>query len=92
MFMEWMLYSQFTDVKEVARGGFGIMYQATWLDGSIGGNSRKLDTKWYKWSKNEKIVDGRIRNETVILKNFENSQEISKHFLNEVNTFICIFI
>jgi len=33
--MEWIPYSQFKNVKEIARGGFGIIYQATWLDGSI---------------------------------------------------------
>ncbi len=39
IFMEWIPYSQFTNVKEIAKGGFGIIYQATWLDGSIIGNT-----------------------------------------------------
>ena len=68
--MEWIPYSQFTNVKEIARGGFGIIYQATWLDGSINGHESLY----------------RIRNETVILKRFKNSQDISKYFLDEVNT------
>jgi len=66
--MEWMPYSQFTNVKEIANGGFGIIYQATWSDGS----------------KND-IRRDRSKNEIVILKRFKNSQDISKHFLNEVN-------
>jgi len=69
--MEWIPYSQFTNVKEIARGGFGIIYQATWLDGSIIGKERRS-------------------NETVILKRFKNSQDISKYFLNEVNTLIFV--
>ncbi|GES81678.1 kinase-like domain-containing protein [Rhizophagus clarus] len=28
--MEWIPYSQFMDVEEIARGGFGIIYRATW--------------------------------------------------------------
>ena len=27
--IEWISYSQFTNVKEIARGGFGIIYCAT---------------------------------------------------------------
>ncbi|RIA83141.1 hypothetical protein C1645_880671, partial [Glomus cerebriforme] len=28
----WLPYSYFTNVKEIAEGGFGIIYRATWLD------------------------------------------------------------
>ncbi|EXX58039.1 Cdc15p [Rhizophagus irregularis DAOM 197198w] len=68
--MEWIPYSQFTNVKEIARGGFGIIYLATWLDGSI------------------KVSYDRERssNETVILKRFKNSQDISRYFLNELKS------
>ncbi|GES81738.1 kinase-like domain-containing protein [Rhizophagus clarus] len=66
--IEWVPYSQFTNIKEIAKGGFGIIYTATWLEGSI-----------------NKILNIRKRreNETVILKRFENSRNISKYFLNE---------
>ena len=60
--------------KRNRKGGFGIIYQATWLDGSINGHESLY----------------RIRNETVILKRFKNSQDISKYFLNEVNTLIFV--
>jgi hypothetical protein len=75
IFMEWIPYSQFTNVKEIAKGGFGIIYQATWLEGSM--------MEDYPWKK-------RRKNETVILKKFKNSQGISKYFLNEVNILIFI--
>ncbi|CAB4446065.1 unnamed protein product [Rhizophagus irregularis] len=68
--MEWIPYSQFTNVKEIARGGFGIIYLATWLDGPIIGYDRKRSSS----------------NETVILKRFKNSQDISKYFLNELKS------
>ncbi|RIA91097.1 hypothetical protein C1645_768356 [Glomus cerebriforme] len=57
LMMEWIPYSQFTNVKKIAEGGFGIVYRATWLGG---------------------------QDETVILKRFKNSRNISKDFLNEV--------
>ncbi|PKY25382.1 kinase-like protein [Rhizophagus irregularis] len=74
--MEWIPYSQFTNVKEIAKGGFGIIYQATWLDGSI--NNEKVH---YSLEMRE-----RRNNETVILKKFNNSQGISKHFLDELKS------
>jgi hypothetical protein len=57
--IKWIPYSQFIDIKEMTKGGFGIIYKATWLS----------------------------NNETVILKRFENSRNIDKYFLNEVNVF-----
>ncbi|CAB4431941.1 unnamed protein product [Rhizophagus irregularis] len=30
--MEWIPYSQFTNINEIAKGGFGIIYKANWLD------------------------------------------------------------
>ena len=50
---------QFKDVKEMTRGGYGIIYKATWSS----------------------------KDETVILKRFENSKNISKYFVNEVKYF-----
>ncbi|GBC38285.2 kinase-like domain-containing protein [Rhizophagus irregularis DAOM 181602=DAOM 197198] len=70
--MEWIPYSQFTNIKEIAKGGFGIIYQATWLDGSFCINKH-----------GSRI---RRRNETVILKRFINSKDIDKHFLNELKS------
>ena len=71
--MEWIPCSQITNMEKLAKGGFGIIYQATWSDGPL-------------------IKDGsnyiRTANKTVIVKRFENSQDIGKYFLNEV----CILI
>ncbi|GET54096.1 kinase-like domain-containing protein [Rhizophagus irregularis DAOM 181602=DAOM 197198] len=59
---KWIPYSQFKDVKEMTKGGYGIIYKAT-------------------WSNNKKN-----KNETVILKRFENSKNIGKYFLNELKS------
>ena len=67
--MEWVPYSQISDMKQIAIGGFGVIYKATWLDGPLvphGGNNY------------------RQKNQTVIVKRLEDSQNISKSFLNEV--------
>jgi hypothetical protein len=53
--MKWISYSQLSNVKEIAKGGFGIIYHAC------------------------------RKSEGVILKKFQNSQDTSKYFLNEVN-------
>ena len=68
--MEWIPYSQITNMKQIAEGGFGIIYQATWLDGSL------IYKKYYSPT--------RRTNEHVIIKRFKNSQDVSKYFLNEV--------
>jgi hypothetical protein len=62
--IKWIPYSQFTDVKEITKGGYGTIYKATWLSS---------------------------KNEIVILKRFENSKNIVKYFLNEVNTLNILF-
>ncbi|RIB11233.1 hypothetical protein C2G38_123711 [Gigaspora rosea] len=42
--IEWVPFERFTDIKEIGRGGFGVVYSATWLDGSRNSNgSRNLN-------------------------------------------------
>ncbi|EXX64478.1 Cdc15p [Rhizophagus irregularis DAOM 197198w] len=59
--INWIPYSQLKDLKKITKGGYGIIYEATWPN-----NNNK--------------------NETVILKRFENSKSISKYFLNELKS------
>ncbi|GBB98692.1 hypothetical protein RclHR1_00330019 [Rhizophagus clarus] len=82
--MTWIPFSQFTNVKEIAKGGFGVIYQAT-----LSGYSMPYDEQYY----NEKHYDNyyhtnilRVYDETVILKRFENSKDIDKYFLNELKS------
>ncbi|UZO14631.1 uncharacterized protein OCT59_006084 [Rhizophagus irregularis] len=45
--IKWISYSQFTDFKEIAKGGYGIIYKATWLS-----NNETIILKRFNNSKN----------------------------------------
>jgi len=67
--LNYIPYSQFTNVKKIAEGGYGIVHQATWLNVPI-------NNYYFTLSEGG--------NEIVILKRFKNSQyflnEVSKYF------------
>jgi hypothetical protein len=75
MIFEWIPYNQFDYIEKVGKGGFATVYSALWKDGPL------------KYDYNKKIY---IRNnyKEVALKCLDNSQGITKEFLNEV----CIFL
>ncbi|RGB31946.1 hypothetical protein C1646_763475 [Rhizophagus diaphanus] len=71
--MEWILYSQITNVNEVAKGGFGFIYKANWLDGgSINGEYR---------SRNETVILKRFINSKDFDKYFLNEHRIIKTYV-----------
>ncbi|RHZ50324.1 hypothetical protein Glove_501g7 [Diversispora epigaea] len=71
--IEWIPYDRLEDIKEIARGGFGTIYKATWIDGSI----TRWDVENQQWSR-----DGQ-RN--VALKKFDNNfASLNEEFLNEI--------
>src|SRR6266536_3245079 len=43
--LEWIPYDRFCDVKFIAKGGFGEVYKANWIDGC-------LDNKWNNKNQN----------------------------------------
>ena len=67
----WYLYNQFSDVKEIGRGGFATVYSAIWKDGRLYYNS---SSKEYTRDPNYKVA----------LKCLHKSQNITNEFLNEV--------
>jgi hypothetical protein len=80
MLIKYIPYSRFTNVKKIAKGGFSIIYQATWLDGS-------------KYTDFGNLNMGEVENQIIVLKRFKNLQYAKKYFLNEVNSLnICIFL
>jgi hypothetical protein len=80
MLIKYIPYSRFTNVKEIAKGGFSIIYQSTWLDGS-------------KYADFSDPIAHEAKNQIVILKRFKNLQYAKKYFLNEVNSLnICIIL
>ena len=70
---EWIPYNQFSDIKEIGRGGFATVYSAIWKDGPLKNNSSKEYTRKSYYA-----------NQKVALKCLHNSQNITNEFLNEV--------
>ena len=69
---EWIPYNQFSDIKEIGKGGFATVYSAIWKDGPL------------TYDKNtETYVKSSLRRK-VALKCLHNSQNITNEFLNEV--------
>ncbi|CAB5184076.1 unnamed protein product [Rhizophagus irregularis] len=66
-FMNYIPYSQFTNVKELAEGGFSIVYQATWLDDR---------------SYNKEIILKRLKNSKDISQYFLNELKSNYHCYN----------
>ena len=69
---EWIPYNQFSNIKEIGRGGFATVYSAIWKDGQLRYNA--YTEKYVKSSLNYKVA----------LKCLHNSQNITNEFLNEV--------
>ena len=69
---EWISYNQFSNIKEIGKGGFATVYSAIWKDGPL--KHDKVTEEYVKSTPNYKIV----------LKCLYNSQNIINEFLNEV--------
>ncbi|RIB10315.1 kinase-like domain-containing protein [Gigaspora rosea] len=71
--IEWIPFYKFTNIKYLAKGGFGTVFKAIWTDGYI----RKRDFLNSKWVRRPQ--------RSVCLKSLNDSKEdIKKEFLNEV--------
>ena len=70
--LQWIPYDRFYDIEYIAKGGFGKVYKANWIDGNI-----------HHWD-NENQNWGRYRNQVVALKSLNNSKNVTLEFLNEV--------
>ena len=77
--IEWIEYDSFENIEYLAKGGFGIVYDATWKDGEIQG----WDSENNQWERNNPSVKGY----PVALKCLHNSQDITAEFLREVSYF-----
>ena len=71
--LEWIPYDRFYNIEYVAKGGFGKVYRANWIDGYI----RKWDNKHQNWKRLQS-------NEFVALKSLNHSKNVTLEFLNEV--------
>src|SRR3954454_7808108 len=68
--LEWIPYEKFSDIEFLAKGGFGTVHKAKWIDG---GYIEYWDTKW-----------NRIDNKDIVLKCLNDSQNLTTDFLQEV--------
>src|SRR5215475_11115717 len=71
--LEWIPYDRFYDIKYIAKGGFGKVYRANWIDGYI----QRWDNKNENWERHS-------QNTIVALKSLNNSKNITPEFINEV--------
>ena len=71
--IEWIPYDRFYDVNYIAKGGFGNVYKANWIDGFIKG-----------WGNMNKNWNRPYPNEFVALKSLNNSKNVTLEFINEV--------
>ena len=71
--IEWIPYDRFYDIKFIAKGGFGNVYRANWIDGYI----HNLNNKNKKWFRHD-------QDEFVALKSLNNSKNVTLEFINEV--------
>src|ERR1051325_4606794 len=46
LFLEWVAFDRFENVKQIGEGGFAKVYSATWIDGRA--NYVKRDGNWEK--------------------------------------------
>jgi hypothetical protein len=71
--LEWIPHDRFYDIKYIAKGGFGKVYKANWIDGWIS-NWDNIRQNWKRKGQNEFMA----------LKSLNNSKNITFEFINEV--------
>ena len=71
--LEWIPYDRFYDIEYIAKGGFGKVYRANWIDGNI----------WY-WDIKNQNWERPYPNMFVALKSLNNTKNVTLEFLNEV--------
>ena len=71
--LEWIPYNRFYDIKYIAKGGFGKVYRANWIDGFI-----------YEWDNINQNWKREEQNKFVALKSLNNSKNVTLEFINEV--------
>uniref|UniRef100_U9TH97 Protein kinase domain-containing protein n=1 Tax=Rhizophagus irregularis (strain DAOM 181602 / DAOM 197198 / MUCL 43194) TaxID=747089 RepID=U9TH97_RHIID len=73
--IEWIPYHRFNDITYIAKGGFGKIYRASWIDGYI----------WY-WDIKEQNWRRKDQYKFVALKSLNNSENVTLEFMNEITS------
>ncbi len=74
LFLEWVTFDRFENVKQIGEGGFAKVYSVKWIDGNAK-YIRQVDGSWTK-------LAGKPIN--VALKRLNGSQSMSADYLTEV--------
>ena len=74
IFLEWIPFNRFIDIKQIGKGAFSKVYSAIWIDGKSR-YSKQNDGNWVKSD------SGPMK---VALKMIDDSQNISERYLSEV--------
>ena len=74
LFLEWVPFDRFEDIKQIGEGGFAKVYSAKWINGQA--KYTKRDNGSWKKLEPEPI--------NVALKRLNGSQNMSAEYLNEV--------
>ncbi|RHZ88624.1 hypothetical protein Glove_21g179 [Diversispora epigaea] len=70
--IEWIPYDRFKSIKKIAKGGFGTIYYAKWIDKRI----KKWDIENQQWKRYKN------RGKYVVLKKFDDFGNSDEEFLN----------
>ncbi|RIA81905.1 kinase-like domain-containing protein [Glomus cerebriforme] len=70
--LEWIPYDRFYNIKYIAKGGFGKVYRANWIDGHI-----------INWDDENQNWERLLPNKDVALKSLNNSKNVTLEFINE---------
>jgi hypothetical protein len=81
-FLEWVPFNRFTNVKNIAEGGFSKVYSAIWIDGRS--EYRRIYNR--SWQRKEP------KPKKIALKKLNGSQNMSDKYLNEVCLIFTIFL
>jgi hypothetical protein len=79
--IEWIPYNRFNDIKYIAKGGFGKVYVANWIDGCID-----------NWDDDNQYWKRKDLNKFVALKSLNNSKNVTLEFMNEVNCLVITYL
>ncbi|CAB5321391.1 unnamed protein product [Rhizophagus irregularis] len=77
IFLEWVPFNKFEDIKQIGEGGFSKVYSAIWIDGKAK-YIKQDDGSWKKKEPEPKKI---------ALKKLNESQNISADYLNEIKIF-----
>ncbi|CAG8489829.1 1429_t:CDS:2 [Cetraspora pellucida] len=76
--LEFISYDQFTNIEYLAKGGFSVIYKATWVDGPI-----------IRWNPKKQKYN-RKGNYDVVLKVLNNSEKMDSDYLNECKFLVLV--